>query len=311
MTGKKQTHTNPLTAMWKAPKPPASEVETHIDICNDLLERAGASLTERSAAADGKSKKTSRRSRGGQCRPKGKHGHKEPDDESVTDAFETKLGAVANTKMCVEGRRKDLMVDYQERRRRRQSEQLVVEFPHENVRAHRAQRSFSEPDAPPMTKESRKDRLKNNISDRTAETEVSFDEAIEELGSKDREKKKKRKKKKKEILGDFTDQLDWSESSIVWGDEECSCEECSSDEESPQPKDPGGVNFSTSTMFRRSTDGGRSVLSGSSSRRSRDPTCSRSVMSADLNVSFRSVDSRSKLWQSLSTMNVSRKKLEP
>jgi hypothetical protein len=311
MQGKKQSRTNPLQTMWRAPKPPAFEVEEQIDLCNELLERVDVSLTERANATDGKKFKTSSRSRarGGQHRPpKGKH---EPGKESVKDAFEKKLEAVAITKRHVKGRREELMVDFPERRCRRQSERLVVEFPSENARAHRAHRYAAS--APPLKKKSRKYRLKN--SELTADTEVSFDELIEDLNSTDKETTKK--KEKKQMLGDFTHKFDWSESSIVWGDEECSSdEETSKPHEAYEPssaKDPSGMNFTTSAKFRslKRSDRGRSILSRGGCRRSRDPTCSRSVMSADL--SSRSMESTGSnpLWQSLSTLNVSCKKLEP
>lgn len=308
MSGTKQSRTNPLQAMWRTPKTPASEVDEHIDLCNDLLERVDASWAERAnAAAAGGGMKTSRRSRCGQHRPpKGRHQPEEAGKESMKDAFERKLEAVASTKRRVKGRREELMVDFQERRCRRQSEQLVVEFPSANARAYRAHRSF-DASIPPLVKESRKTRLTNDISERTVDTEVSFEEVTEDRNSRFKETTKK-KTKKQQVLGDFTDKFDWSESSIVWGDEECS-----SDEESSSARDPNGVNFARSTKFRRSSDQRRSILSSrSGSRRSREPSCSRSLMSADL--SFRSVESsgsNNPLWQSFSTLNVSFKKLEP
>ena len=316
MTGKKQIP--PLhKIMRKTKKPPPLEVDAHIDLCNDLLDRAGASLMAQQNAALGipsESHYTPRSNRGDLNRAKGRHKSEESGEESVTDAFEQKL-EVARRELTSSSHLQDTNTKrVKERRQRCQPEQLVVEFPTENHRvAHRASRRKNRPecsDPPSMAMVvSRKSRhsLKDD-SERTADTEVSFNTAIEELNSKDREKKKK----KKQILGDFTDEFDWSESSIVWGDEECS-----SDEESPQPRqvceesssarDPSGMNFSTNKMFRRSTGGGGSVISCGG--RSRDPACSssRSVMSSG---SFRSERSGS-LWQSLSGRNISRKQLEP
>jgi len=307
---KKNSRINPLQKMWKAPKPSTSEVETHIDMCNDLLGRAGASMTERAnAAADGKSEaKIFRRSRGGQHRPKGKHEPEALGQETDIDPFEAKLKAVAITNRRVKGSQEELMVDFQERRRRRQSEKLVVDFPSESARARRIRRAHRT--IASTTTESRKPRLKNSV--RTTDTEDSFDDVIEGINRNDRvknQKKEEKKKKKNQILGDFTDKFDWSESSIVWGDEECSSDEGSSRSHEVCKLDPSGANF-TSTMFRKSSGGERSILSGSGHRgrrRSRDPTFSRSVMSAGSTESSRSIP----LWQSFSAMNVSRKKLEP
>lgn len=318
MTGKKQIPPLPKI-IRKTKKTPPLEVDARIDLCNDLLDRAGASLMAQQNAGLGipsESHYTPRlSSKGDQNKSKGRcRKSEESGEDSVADAFEKKLEVarreltssshlqVTNTKRA------------KERRQQRQPEQLVVEFPTEDHRAaHRASRRKSRPEGsdPSSMVVSRKSRhsLKDE-SERTADTEVSFDTAIEELNSKDREKKKK--KKKKQILGDFEDEFDWSESSIVWGDEELS-----SDEESPQPrqvcegsssaKDPSGMNFSTHKAFRRSTGGGGSVISCGG--RSRDPACSssRSVMSSG---SFRSERSNP-LWQSFSVMNISRKQLEP
>ncbi|KAL7435293.1 hypothetical protein ACHAXM_004625 [Skeletonema potamos] len=181
--------------------------------------------------------KTSRRSRCGQHRPpKGRHQPEEAGKESIKDAFERKLEAVAITKRRVKGRREELVVDFQERRCRRQSEQLVVEFPSANARAYRAHRSFDS-SIPPLAKESRKTRLTNDISERTVDTEVSFEEVTEDRNNRFKETTKN-KTKKQQVLGDFTDKFDWSESSIVWGDEECS-----SDEESSSARDPNDKNL--------------------------------------------------------------------
>ena len=324
MTGKKQIPPLPKI-MRKTKKTPSLGVDAHIDFCNDLLDRAGASLMAQQNAALGipsESHYTPRlSSKGDQNKSKGRRRKSEESgEESVTDAFEQKL-EVARRELTSSSHLQDTNTKkrVKERRQRSQPEQLVVEFPTEDHRAaHRASRRKNRPEYsdPPSMVVSRKSRhsLKDD-SERTADTEVSFNTAIEELNrkdSKDREKKKNKKKKKKQILGDFDDEFDWSESSIVWGDEELS-----SDEESPQPrqvcegsssaKDPSGMNFSTHKMFRRSTGGGGSVLSCGG--RSRDPACSssRSVMSSG---SFRSERSNP-LWQSFSVMNISRKQLEP
>jgi hypothetical protein len=311
MTGKKQIP----KIMRKTKKTPPLEVDAHIDLCSDLLDRAGASLMAQQNAALGipsESHYIPRSNKGDLNRAKGRHKSEESGEESVADAFEQKLEVARRELTSSSHLKVNNTKRVKERRQRRQPEQLVVEFPTENHRAaHRASRrknrSSECSDPTSMVVSTRKSRhsLKDD-SERTADTEVSFNTAIEELNSKDRGKKKK----KKQILGDFTDEFDWSESSIVWGDEECS-----SDEESPQPrqvceesssaKDPSGMNFSTHKMFRRSTGGGGSVLSG----RSRDPACSssRSVMSSG---SFRSERSNP-LWQSFSAMNISRKQLEP
>ena len=326
MTGKKQIPPLPKI-IRKTKKTPPLEVDAHIDLCNDLLDRAGASLMAQQNAALGipsESHYTPRLSSKGDQhkRSKGRRVSEESGEESVTDAFEQKL-EIARRELTSSSHLQDTNTKkrVKERRQRSQPEQLVVEFPTEDHRAaHRASRRKNRPecsDPPSMLSKdlSRKGRhsLKDD-SERTADTEVSFNTAIEELNrkdSKDREKKINKKKKKKQILGDFDDEFDWSESSIVWGDEELS-----SDEESPQPrqvcdesssaKDPSGMNFSTHKAFRRSTGGG-SVLSCGG--RSRDPACSssRSVMSSG---SFRSERSNP-LWQSFSVMNISRKQLEP
>ncbi|KAL7493062.1 hypothetical protein ACHAWT_002863 [Skeletonema menzelii] len=297
MMSKKHSRTNPLQVMSKAPKPPASAVETHIDKCNELLGRA--SLTEgANVAADGKSSvpKMRRRSRGiGQRRPKGKI-------VADVDSFETKLQDAAITKRRVKSSQEELLVGFKdrdkERRRRRHSEKLVVEFPSESARARRAHRSITKS----WTKGSKEPVLKNSI--RTADTEVSFDDVINNPNSHDREKKEN--KDKRHTYGNLDRKFDWSESSIVWGDEECS-----SDEESSNFQ---VRNFSSAIdageVTSRTSGGGRSIVpSGKSRRSSRDPTCSRSFM----DLSFRSTDScqSNSLWQSFSSMNVSRKKLEP
>lgn len=272
----------PLQAMWKASTPPSSEA--HIDKCNNLH----ASLGERANANNNKAAeaKIRRRSRGGQHRPK------EPGKESDRDSSETKPRAVAITKRRIKGSQEQLVVDFKERRRRRKSEKLVVDFPSDSARARRAHQMNAASRS--RTKGSAKPHLKNSI--RTIDTEVSFEDVIKAPNSND--KKKNEKKGKRQILGDFTDKLDWSESSIVWGDEWCSCDEESSHEvcEFIPAKDPSEVN---SNLFRKSSDGERSIAS------------SGSLMLANLSV--RSVESRQSttLWQSFSKLNVSRKKLEP
>lgn len=297
MMSKKHSRMNPLQLMSKAPKSPASAVESHIDKCNELLSRA--SLTEgANVAADGKSSvpKMRRRSRGGQRRPKGRIGPEEPGKEADVDSFQTKLQGAAITKRRVKGSQEELLVGFKdrdkERRRRRHSEKLVVEFPSESARARRAHRSI----ATSWTKGSREPVLKNRSSVRTADTEVSFDDVINVPDSHDGEKKEKKDRRHTYVDHKF----DWSESSIVWGDEECSSDEESSNSHT------GGVNFTS-----RTSDGGRSIPSGNSRRRSRarDPAHSRGFM----DLSFRSTDScqSNSLWQSFSSMNVSRKKLEP
>lgn len=306
MMSKKHSRMNPLQVMSKAPKPPASAVESHIDKCNELLARA--SLTEgANVAADGKSSvpKMRRRSRGGQRRPKGKIGPEEPGKEADVESFETKLQGAAITKRRVKGSQEELLVGFKdrdkERRRRRHSEKLVVEFPSESARARRAHRSI----ATSWTKGSREPVLKNSV--RTADTEVSFDDVINDPNSHDREKKEK--KDRRHTYGDLAHKFDWSESSIVWGDEECSSDEESSNSQArnfSSAKGAGGVNFTS-----RTSDGGRSIPSGNSRRRSRarDPAHSRGFM----DLSFRSTDScqSNSLWQSFSSMNASRKNLEP
>ncbi len=321
---------NPLQVMSKAAKPPVSAVESHIDKCNELLGRAGASLEERAhvLAADGKSSvpKMRRRSRGGHRTTR--ISPEEPKREADADSFETKLKDTANTRRRVKGKQDELLVGFKdsdkERRHRRHSEKLVVDFPSEHTRTRRAQRrsiaaswtkgSTSESTkarrahrsiATSWTKESREPVLKN--STQTADTEISFEDAINDPNSyvrEIREKKNKEKKGKKQAPGDLADQFDWSESSIVWGDEECS-----SDEESSNSQ---VCNFSSTNFTSRSSSGGgeRSTVScNGRRRRPRDPACSRSFM----DHSFRSTDScpSNFLWQSFSSMNVSRKKLEP
>eukprot|EP00574_Skeletonema_japonicum_P005193 CAMPEP_0201717450 /NCGR_PEP_ID=MMETSP0593-20130828/3179_1 /ASSEMBLY_ACC=CAM_ASM_000672 /TAXON_ID=267983 /ORGANISM="Skeletonema japonicum, Strain CCMP2506" /LENGTH=247 /DNA_ID=CAMNT_0048207507 /DNA_START=239 /DNA_END=982 /DNA_ORIENTATION=- len=245
-----------------------------------------ASLAERANANEAAEAKIRRRSRGGQYSPK------EPGKESDTDSFETKLRATAITKRRVKGSQEQVMVDFKERRHRRQSEKLVVEFPSDSARARRAHRMKTAL----MTKGSSKPCLKNSI--RTIDTEVSFEDVTKAPNSSS-DKKMDEKKGKGKILGDFTDKFDWSESSIVWGDEGCSF-----DEESPHgvcgftsAKDTSEVNFTASNLFRKSSR--RSIAS------------SRSLISADL--SFRSAKSRRSAtqWQSFPKLNVSRKKLEP
>jgi len=283
MPRKNHGRINPLQAMWKALQFPTSEA--HIDKCNNMH----ASLAERANANEAAEAKIRRRSRGGQYSPK------EPGKESDTDSFETKLRATAITKRRVKGSQEQVMVDFKERRHRRQSEKLVVEFPSDSARARRAHRMKTAL----MTKGSSKPCLKNSV--RTIDTEVSFEDVTKAPNSSS-DKKMDEKKGKGKILGDFTDKFDWSESSIVWGDEGCSF-----DEESPHgvcgftsAKDTSEVNFTASNLFRKSSSGEvRSIAS------------SRSLISADL--SFRSAKSRRSAtqWQSFPKLNVSRKKLEP
>lgn len=293
MTAGNNKKNAPMHQLWKKSPNPTASVEAHIDRCNDLPERAvGSSSSKKTdrTRVDGALERSSRRS--AQHRSKLKHESNKSGEKSAANAFETKSNAIAYTKR-VKGGREELVVDFQENRRRhhseqqesrrrhsepqqrirRQSEKLVVDFPTKNPRAHhRSPRRTLASSTAPMTKESRKTTLKD--SDRTAETDVSLvDEAIEELIIKEEENKKKN------IQLQVTSELDWSQSSIVWGDEECS-----SDEESPQL------------------------------RRSRDPASSRSFMSLmSSDRSFRSLESSrsNPLWRSFSAMNVSRKQLEP
>jgi hypothetical protein len=326
MISMKNSRMNPLQVMSKAAKPPVSAVESHIDKCNELLGRAGASLEERAnvLATDGKSSvpKMLRRSRGGHRTTR--ISPEEPRREADADSFETKLKDTANTRRRVKGKQEELLVGFKdsdkERNHRRHSEKLVVDFPSEHTRTRRAHRSIAtswtkgptsesakarrahRSMATSWTKGSREPTLENSI--RTADTELSFEDAINDPDSYVREiRKKKEKKGKKQTPGDLADQFDWSESSIVWGDEECS-----SDEESSNSQ---VCNFSSTIFTSRSSSGGgeRSIVSCNGRRRPRDPACSRSFM----DLSFRSTDScpSNFLWQSFSSMNVSRKKLEP
>ncbi len=276
MPRKNHGRIGPLQAMWKATKPPTSD--TNIDNCNNLH----ASLVER-ASADNQRPKIRRRSRGGQHRPK------EPGKESDSDSFD-KARAVAITKRRDKGSQEQLVVDFKERRRRRKSEKLVVDFP-SAPRARRAHQMNAASRS--RTKGSTKSHLKNSIQ--TIDTEVSYEDVVRPSSRND--KKKKEKKGKRQVLSDL-DKLDWSESSIVWGDEWYCCEEETSHEvcEFIPAKDPGEVN---SNLLRKSSGGERSIAS------------SRSLMSANLSV--RSVESRQSpsLWQSFSKLTVSRKKLEP
>ncbi len=284
MPRKNHGRIGPLQAMWKAPKPPTSD--TRIDKCNNLH---AASLGERVSADNNKAAeaKIRRRSRGGQHRPK------EPGKESDSDSFE-KPKAAAITKRRAKGSQEQLVVDFKERRRRPKSEKLVVDFP-SAPRARRAHQMNAASRS--RTKMSTKPHLKNSI--RTIDTEVSYEDAIKAINSYD--KKKNEKKGKRQLLGDL-DKLDWSESSIVWGDEWYCCDEESSHEvyEFIPAKDPSEVTLTaTSNLPRQSSGGERSIAS------------SRSLMSA--NLSDRSVESRQSttLWQSFSKLTVSRKKLEP
>ena len=209
MTGKKQIP--PLNKiMRKTKKTPPLEVDAHIDLCNDLLDRAGASLMAQQNGAVGipsESHYTPRLSSKGDQhkRSKGRRVSEESGEESVTDAFEQKL-EIARRELTSSSRLQDTNTKkrVKERRQRSQPEQLVVEFPTEDHRAaHRASRRKNRPecsDPMPSMVVSRKGRhsLKDD-SERTADTEVSFNTAIEELNrkdSKDREKKKNKKKRR-------------------------------------------------------------------------------------------------------------------
>ncbi len=275
MPRKNHGRIGPLQAMWKAPKPPPTS-DTHIDECNNLH----ASLGERASTDNNKAAeaKIRRRSRCGQHRPK------EPGKESDSDSFE-KPRAVAITKRRTKGSQEQLVVDFKERRRRRKSEKLVVDFP-SAPRARRAHQMKAASRS--RTRGSTEPHLKNSIQ--TIDTEVSFEDVI-------KPPKKNKKKGKRQVLSDL-DKLDWSESSIVWGDEWYCCDEESSHEvcEFIPAKDPSEVK---SNLLRKSSGGERSIAS------------SRSLMSANLSV--RSVESRhsTTLWQSFSKLTVSRKKLEP
>ena len=262
-----------------------SEEETQM--CADFERRMDTSLEADSAACGKSTMKICRQSRGGQQKTI-------ESEDSHAVALKKRLVTRRNIDRIEEGSQKQCNSRERSRKHRHRSEQLMVEFPSQKVRDRESGRKTK--------KEPKKSLSKNDISDRTAETVDSYIHNIE-----------KEKRKKKQLLGDFEDSFNWSQSSIVWGDEECcsyvdpsdACDVCKLS--NAYAAESTGVKNEISTKSSRSSNRGGRVRSSRGSQH-----LDHSLSAADHRVkSIATEPSLSPLWQSFSTIKVSSKKPEP